>query len=744
MDWAPGQNDPAAADDCNGRCHPTPKNLPGTGFKANNTWFLDSLKKNTGPNAADSDAIKAWLSDSKFPPVSAPPPPKVEPKPTVKPGAPADAAALNDQAKEMERQARLSMDPEQKSRFYQSALSFRLLSGDDSGATGILNELDGLYKKSNNETGQKFVAASRLWVEGKPDEALKALADLEKEAGGAGWAFNQQYSHQRSMLLQSVAAEKLKSKDYEGGKALLMQALLLTPTDQLTSKILKLMADHGDADILQQRKNIESLETQRERLVSAGTPCNTSCHTSTQDKLSDFDNFPSLNMPGMAPTPDLTPYRGLKLSYQQKLQLHDIDAQLVEARKHLGKSSEAVETLLFVQKLDEPKMDIAEFEAKYLKGAKAFDGPDRSLPHHLAGEAFLAKKEWAKAATALQAAVHEDPSLVDAQFSLGHAHYATGDFKASRDAYTEILKHQPQDVMALRYRADANTLYLTSLDPKLHADEITKVNTEIASDRALLMARFSATEKEKLTQLGKQLELLHEGGEADLATRKETLDMMELMAKQYLALAETQQPNVGSAELVRKEMNALASQSFDLLAKFAKADSDPEIKKRASLYEGYSLLAQGKVDEAVKTFKPHRAELPEIEKILGTIEKQELRMVNLAALDTWEVYNEEGSAIQTDNQNGVLGKGIGLIEGAFRDDGKDFRDDTKARWKGQVAFVAELRSKIESGKADTILDAMKLIEADGPESMKADARYHINYEDKLFTGYPLGALVHLV
>ncbi|HEX5035194.1 MAG TPA: tetratricopeptide repeat protein, partial [bacterium] len=373
-----------------------------------------------------------------------------------------------------------------------------------------------------------------------------------------------------------------------------------------------------------------------------------------------------------------------------------------------------------------------------------FDGPDRSLPWHLAGEAYLAKKDWAKAATALQAAVREDPTLVDAQFSLGHALFATGDFKASRDAYTEILKHQPQDVMALRYRADANTQYLTALDPKHHADEITAVNAELASDKALLMARFAHSEKDKLSQLAKQLELLHEGGDASLESRQGTVEMMELMAKQYLALAETKQSSVANVELVRKEMNGLASQTFDLLAKFAKADPDPEIKKRAGLYEGYSLLAQGKVDEAVKTFEPYRATVPEIEKILGTLEKNKLRMVNLAALDAWAVYNKEGSRIQADNQNGIIGGGIGLIEGAFRSDGKDFRDDTKARWQGQVAFVTELRAKIESGKADTILDAMKLIEANGPESMKADARYYINYEDKLFTGYPLGAMVHLV
>ncbi len=48
------------------------------------------------------------------------------------------------------------------------------------------------------------------------------------------------------------------------------------------------------------------------------------------------------------------------------------------------------------------------------------------------------------------------------------------------------------------------------------------------------------------------------------------------------------------------------------------------------------------------------------------------------------------------------------------------------------------------GKADTILQAMEQIEKDGPESMKADARYHINYGDQVLTDSLRAPLVHLV
>ncbi|MFO1464151.1 MAG: hypothetical protein U1F66_10280 [bacterium] len=757
LDWAPGQEAPPAgpADPNNcSNCHSAPKPASPYSVKSGNPFFLDYAPKPKQPmSAQDKALLRAWIAGDKVDPANAatdnPPPPAAKPAP-VKPVAPGDAAKLEDHAKELERQARLTLDPEKKLAFYQSALAFHLLSGDAKASSAVLDQLEAGYQKSKQEAGQKFVAATRLWVAGKTDEALQALAEMEKAAQGAGWAFYQQYSAQRSLLLQGVAGEMLRKKDYAGAKPLLFEALRLTPSEQLTAQVLKLMAEHGEADLNKQAADLAALQAQRDQLATPPVRCNTNCHSANdRPNFNDFTDYaPLLSDPGgkaFFKGPDLSAYRTLThLSYQQKLQLHDLDEKLSAARKKYSACTEEIRNLLFLKTLDDPKRELADIEASYLKGAKAFSAPDRALPWALAGEAYLAKPDYAKAVAALEAAAKEDPTQVNLQFSLGKARFATGDFQGSRDAYTAILAQQPQDVIALQFRADANSQYLSSLDPKTQANEIAKVQGELASDRAMLLARYSANEKDKLAKLGESLVKLREGGEASLEARQETLELMEGMAKQYLALAETPQAGVKEVELVRKELNALAAQTFDLLAKFAKTDSDPAIQKRAGLYEGYSHLAKGEIDEATKAFEPLRKDFPEIDKILGVLEKNKLRMVNLAALDAWAVYNKEGAAVQADAQSGLLGSAIGGLESLGRKDGKDFRDDTKERWKGQVAFVAELRSRIESGKADTILQAMEQIEKDGPESMKKDARSYIDYEDRAFTGYPLGALVHLV
>ncbi|MCC6271941.1 MAG: tetratricopeptide repeat protein [Deltaproteobacteria bacterium] len=750
LDWAPGRDDAAVdAQDCS-NCHTSPKPQGNFGFQNQaNPFFVDRTKKSKSVlSPQDAAALQAWVAGISAPADPANPP--VAKSAPIQPTAPTDAASLGDHAKELERQARLCLDPEKKLAFYQSALGLRLLAGDAKATTAVLDELQAAYKKSGHAAGEKFVAALRLWADGKAEASLKALADMEKEVQGSAYTFYQAYGAQRSLLLQVAAGEKLKQSDYPGAKALLLDALRLTPSNRLTSKVLKLMAEHGEADLFKQSLRLADLEAQREKLTTPPVRCNGGCHSANKpDPFKDFQDYrPLLKDEFGQPLfqgPDLSAYRKFThLTHAQKLQLHALDQEIGELRtKYLG-SLEEVRTLLFTKTLDDPKADLAVLEEKALKDAVAFTGPDRSLPWQLAGEAYLAKQDYAKAVGALEAAVREDPSRVDAQFALGKARFATGDFKGSRDAYTAILAHQPQDVIALRYRADANSQYLSSLDPKQHTEEITKVEGELASDRALLLARYNAAEKEKIANLGKELDRLREGGDAALETRQETLNMLELLAKQYLALAETHQAGVPQTELVRKELNGLAAETFDLLAKFAKADTDPAIKQRAGLYEGYSRLAKGEVDEATKVFEPLRKDFPEIERILGTLEKSKLRMMNLAALEAWETYNKEGAAVQADAQSGVLGWAIGGVESWFRDDGKDFRDDTKARWKGQVAFVAELRSRIESGRADTMLQAMEQIEKDGPEAMKADARYYIEYRDVAMTGYPLGALVHLV
>ncbi|MCC7343902.1 MAG: hypothetical protein IT573_03115, partial [Deltaproteobacteria bacterium] len=216
LDWAPGQDAGVGdAQDCS-NCHTSPQPQGNFGFQNKaNPFFLDYAKKsNSILSPRDSEAIQAWLAGNPAPTAPANPPagPSAVGAPVtpITPAAPTDAAKLGDHAKELERQARLSLDPEKKSAFYQSALGLRLLAGDAKATTAVLDELQAAYKKSGQAVGEKFVAALRLWADGKAEDSLKALAEMEKDAQGSAYAFYQAYGAQRSLLLQVVAGEKLK------------------------------------------------------------------------------------------------------------------------------------------------------------------------------------------------------------------------------------------------------------------------------------------------------------------------------------------------------------------------------------------------------------------------------------------------------------------------------------------------------------------------------------------------------
>ncbi|MCE9624450.1 MAG: tetratricopeptide repeat protein, partial [Deltaproteobacteria bacterium] len=746
--WDSGDSEPAVDSNCHGSCHSDPAkgSDPFLISTPKPTWFLDAKKKSNpllSPQGVND--LKSWLVEgsppsktSTIPVIQAEVPAPLTPP---KPSNAKDAAAYGDQAKELERQGRLSLEPEKKLAFFQSALAFRLLAGDAKACGALLDQIDSQYQKPKDETGQKFVAATRLWVEGKTAEAFKSLADLEKPAGERGYAFYHQYSLQRALMLQSTAAEKLRQNDFEGARALLLDALRVQPSDQLAGKMLKLFAEHQLADLAGQDANLKFLRAQRDQLMTPPAKCNTGHHSSSAPTI-DFSGGDFLDKKAGI---DLSKYRKLTfLNYQQKVRLYRLDQDIATATDNDAASLASVRKILALATAEEPGDKVTVIEGKFLTENSAFADADASLAWELAGEAYLGKKEYTKAAAALDLAVQENPSNIDAQYALGKARFATGEFKASRGAYAAILRRQPDDVSALRLRADADAHRLAALDPKTDSTEISQLQQELGSDRAMLLARCNQGEKEKIQELGKQLARLHEDGEVDLESRQGSLAMGELLANQYFSLAKTPQAGPKETELVRKEMNGLAAETFGQLATFAKADSDPGIKKRGELYEGYRQLALGDYDAAAKIFEPIRKEVPEADKILSELETQKLRLVNLSALEAWERYNTEGERVQGDAQSGLLGSVLGGLESWGRKDGKDFRDDTKAKWARERAFVAELKSKIQSGKANSILDAMKQIQAEGPESMKANATSYINYEDRAVTGYPLGALVHLV
>ncbi|MCC7343548.1 MAG: hypothetical protein IT573_01320, partial [Deltaproteobacteria bacterium] len=287
----------------------------------------------------------------------------------------------------------------------------------------------------------------------------------------------------------------------------------------------------------------------------------------------------------------------------------------------------------------------------------SFYQPAKPERHKALGELLLQKQRYAEAVTAYRAADAAAGSAdLELKTSLGHALFGAGDFKAARDMYTLGLEKNPKDVKLLKLRFEANEYYIATLDPVKDADALKAATAEHGADGALILALGAKDEKAKLADLEKLLGELH-GGDGDKArtvaalaglkpeelggiTKKDAIAAVEGLAQKYLGLAEQAYADPKDAELVRAELNGLAAECFQILSRFAAADGDPEVQRMAKVYEGYALIAEGKIDEGVALLTPLR-KIPQADRILTHIEKGKMRLVNLSAAEAWELYNKD-------------------------------------------------------------------------------------------------------
>lgn len=300
----------------------------------------------------------------------------------------------------------------------------------------------------------------------------------------------------------------------------------------------------------------------------------------------------------------------------------------------------------------------------------SFYQPAKPERHKALGDLLLEKKRYAEAVAAYRAA---DGAAgfgdLAIKTSLGHALFGAGDFKAARDMYTLALEKNPKDVKLLKLRFEANEYYIATLDPAKDADALKAAQAEHGADGAMIFALGAKDEKAKLADLEKLLGELH-GGDGDKArtvaalaglkpeeiggiTKKDALAAVEGLAQSYLSLAEQAYADPKDTELVRAELNGLAAECFGVLSRFAAADGDPEIQRMAKVYEGYALIAQGKIDEGVALLTPLR-KIPQADRILTHIEKGKMRLINLSAVEAWEVYNKDMERAETDSAKGWM------------------------------------------------------------------------------------------
>lgn len=388
------------------------------------------------------------------------------------------------------------------------------------------------------------------------------------------------------------------------------------------------------------------------------------------------------------------------------------------------------------QPLDEGLLEKRLRLASYYQPAK----PER---HKALGELLLRKQRYAEAVTAYQAADAAAGSAdLEIKTSLGHALFGAGDFKAARDMYTLGLEKNPKDLKLLKLRFEANQYYIATLDPAKDADALKAATAEHGADGALVLALGAKDEKAKLADLEKLLGELH-GGDGDKArtvaalaglkpeelggiTKKDAIAAVEGLAQNYLSLAEQAYADPKDTELVRAELNGLAAECFQILSRFAAADGDPEVQRMAKVYEGYALIAEGKIDEGVAVLTPLR-KIPQADRILTHIEKGKMRLINLSAVEAWELYNKDMERAETDSAKGWMsGTSVSSVT---------------EKWAKERAIAAAVKEKLTAGEADSMEAALKLIAESGEESLKERAKYYLSTESRANGTGPIGDLV---
>lgn len=366
--------------------------------------------------------------------------------------------------------------------------------------------------------------------------------------------------------------------------------------------------------------------------------------------------------------------------------------------------------------------------------------PQNSERHKALGDFLLEKKRYSEAVIAYEAVDSTaDPAI---KTLLGHAYFGAGDFKASRDMYTAVLEKSPKDLNLLKLRLEANQKYLPTLDVAQDADAIKAVQAEIGSDGAMVLAMGAKEEKEKLAGLEKLLGQLHDGdgdkaraiaGLAGLKpeevggiTKKDAIAAVEGLAQNYLSLADQSYADPKDTEMVRKELNDLAAECFSMLSRFAAADGEPEVQRMAKVYEGYALIAQGKIDEGVAVLTPLR-KIPQADRILKSIEKSKLRLVNLSAVETWMSYNKDLERAETDSAKGWMSR--------------TSVSNVTEKWSKEHAIAKAVKEKLESGEADSMEEALKLLAKSGDATLKERADYYLSGSSRANGTGPIGDLV---
>jgi superfamily II DNA or RNA helicase len=115
-------------------------------------------------------------------------------------------------------------------------------------------------------------------------------------------------------------------------------------------------------------------------------------------------------------------------------------------------------------------------------------------------------------------------------------------------------------------------------------------------------------------------------------------------------------------------------------------------------------------------------------------EQNPLQLTNLAALDIWKSYIEEGEKSDNDAAQGYWSQFKEAIETSFSGRGRTERDDSTRGWANERALIGEVEKLLKDGTALTIHAALYLIET-GTVPLPEKGAAHIRERARAYLSY---------
>jgi len=108
------------------------------------------------------------------------------------------------------------------------------------------------------------------------------------------------------------------------------------------------------------------------------------------------------------------------------------------------------------------------------------------------------------------------------------------------------------------------------------------------------------------------------------------------------------------------------------------------------------------------------------------------RALGLAALEAWEIYNQEGEALQLSESKGWLGAAAGaldlLVKKATGQGNETTLHDQAEKWKLERDLVGTVKGKIPRNEAANIREALQQIQQLGSAELKEKASFYLQPE----------------